>query len=756
MPKLLNKETGQRELVDDVDVAAALASGKYAAPEAVAVHRFGQDTYAAPDVAAEDRVVAPEVSAADVARAQGHQIREDRNTGLAAGAEALLGGAVAGGTLGFVNPFAEAQEFHRTLSGAGALAGQIGLAEVTGAGALGGAVADSLGGGLAARVAGGVAEGGLFGGAQGVTEIALSNDPLTAEHVASTLGSNLLLGGAIGGLAGAGAHLVQRGLARAGERLSSASAARAALGGIPEDLAGLDDAGLAAARKTAVTEHAASIDAEKQAIEAGRVTQRAELAKQIRALHDNLMDERPIFHAVSGEDVGKVDGIKDIRVQLARSFKSMRSGFDSEISVARDPSSMIRPLEMRQAALEKLQGKVPELIATLGDDERAAALVHVDDALAETKQQISDIRALHNRTTPLASERLSMLEAGPSERIQQIDAARAALKNAPELGLVGKSAKAAAFGGGTALAHMIPGVGIAAPFLGKAAGDAVERLFQRMAGTVGKASEKAAGAAEKFLTASRKLEPYVAPAASKVLSAVRFGASKAEEDGGDLGELYRRRTGELYQQTMRQPDGSTVMRPEARAAMAAKLDPIRHVNPLLADKIETVQARKTAYLAHVAPKKPDPPALQIGPDRSRPPDMEIRRWAREVRATEDPESVEERLARGTVTPEEARAYRAVYPERFAALQREIFAAAPLLDKTLPMSKKVALSLFTGIPVTPAMQPNVLAVLQATFDVEPGSAGGTQAPRPQPNFGAMGSLKDTDKPTPAQQREGAGV
>ncbi len=235
---------------------------------------------------------------------------------------------------------------------------------------------------------------------------------------------------------------------------------------------------------------------------------------------------------------------------------------------------------------------------------------------------------------------------------------------------------------------------------------------------------------------------------------MRFGASKSQP-AEDLGPLFQQRTSELYQQTMRAPDGTTVMRPEARAAMAAKLDPIRQVNPILADKIETVQARKVAYLASVAPQKPEAPALQIGPDTWRPSDMEIRAWARVVRALEDPKSVEQRLARGIVTPEEAQAYRAVYPERFAALQREIFAAAPTLDKTLPMPKKVALSIFTGIPVAPAMQPNVLAVLQATFDVEPGSAGGTQAPRPQPNFGAMGSLRDTDKPTPAQARDGAG-
>jgi hypothetical protein len=620
----------------------------------------------------------------------------------------------------------------------------------------GAGVAERVGGGLAGRVAGSAAEGAIFGAGQGVSDLALSNDPLTAEHVASVLSSNVLLGGVVGGVAGAGTRLFERGLQIAGDKLAAAQGARAAIEGLPADLQGLDDAGLKDAYASAKAEHAADIAAEKQSLEGIRANQRAEIASQVKELHEDLATERPIYEALSNNDdlnpkLAGIEGVSDARVQLAKSFRSLRSALDNPIANERDPFSLIRPLEQRQAALETLQDKLPELHAAMAGDERAAVLEHVDQALQDTRQQIASIRAL--KEAPLSSGRLTALEAGPSARMQAIDDARAALKNAPELGLAGKAASGAAFAGGTALAHMIPGVGLAAPFVGKAAANAVETLFRRGASVIGKVGEKASGAAQKFLGAAKALEPLATPTATKVLSTVRFGASK--DAGDDLPGLFRARTAELYQQTERLPDGTTQMRMDARVAMAKKLDPIRQVNPILADQIETVQARKVAYLAHVAPKKPEPPALQIGPDTSRPSDLAIRAWARAVRAVEDPASVEERLARGIVTPEEAAAYRAVYPARFEALQREIFAAAPTLDKTLPMSKKVALSIFTGIPVTPAMQPNVLAVLQATFAVEPGSAGGTQAPRPQPNFGPMGSLKDLDKPTPAQQREGAG-
>jgi hypothetical protein len=619
-----------------------------------------------------------------------------------------------------------------------------------GVGELGAAIRE--GGGILRAAGAAGAEGALYGAGNAVSELALSNDPLTAEHVASVLSSNVLLGGGIGGVAGGAFAGVERGLQLAGERLGAATAARAAVDGLPEDLATLDDAGLRDAAAAAKASHAADISAEKASLEQLRVNQRAELANQVKDFHDELATDQPIYKAVAGDDVRAIPGIgTEVASPLRQSYVEIRRIFDNPYAVQENPTMLLRPLQKQQNALENLQQRMPELQAALQGDARAAGLEYVDQALERNKAFQDAIRAT-SKDNPATSARLAQLQAGPSARMQQIDAAREALKNAPELGLVGQGAKGATFAGVTALAHMIPGVGLAAPFVGKAAADAVGRLFGKMAGAVGKVSEKAAGAAQKFVTATKALEPYVAPTATKVLAQVKFGPGKTDVPEDDLGALFRQRTSELYQQTMRLPDGTTAMRPEARQAMAAQLDPLRQVNPILADKVETVKARATAYLAHVAPKKPDPPALQIGPDTSRPADLAIRAWARAVRAVEDPASVEERLARGIVTPEEADAYRTVYPERFLALQQQIFAAAPELEKTLPMAKKVALSMFTGIPVTPAMQPNVLAVLQSTFDVEPGSAGGTQAPRPEPSFGRFGSLKDTDKPTPAQQRE----
>jgi cell division septum initiation protein DivIVA len=774
---LTDRATGREVPLAAEDVAAALGSGKFLDPGAVAVHQNGMDTYAAPDVARQDATITPAIDPALAARALGHSLRQSENSGVAAGGRAFVGGLASGASAGLLSPFADEQEFNAIAAGAGNLIGAVAPALVGDEAGLAGlarylpsslaaragaGVAGRLGGGIAARIAGGATEGGLFGVGQGVHELATSRSPLTAESIASTLSSNVMLGGTVGGIAGATFASIERGLQRAGTAIREATAARSTLESMPGELAGLDDAGLVAARKEAAAAHAADIESEKASLEQLRTHRRAELADQVRDLHNDIASERPVFHAVQGDDVAEIPGVSDIKVQMAKSFKSMRGAFDSPIGVARDPTALLKPLEQRQAALEALQAKAPELQAKLAGDKRADVLAHVDDVLAQTKAQIQEIQALSQRN-PVTGARLTTLTSGPSTRMQQIDAAREALKQAPELGLVGKAATGAAFAGGTALAHMIPGVGFAAPFVGKGAADAVGSLFTRLAGGARAAASRLDGTAEKFLAtaaAATKAAPAGAAAAAlsarDVLSRVRFGPEERAAPGGpgdELGQLFAKRAAELRRHTELAPDGSIQMRQDARLQLTRKLAPIAAVNPQLADQVETVQARKIAFLASKIPKHPEVGGLQVGPDKWRPSDLAIRSFARTVRACEDPAGVEDRLAQAKLTPEDAEAYRACYPERFAALQRRILEAAPLLSKSLSTAKKVALFTFTGIPTMPALQRNVLGVIQGQFKVEPGTQGGTAAPKPLPAFGALGSPRSQDQPTPSQKRGG---
>jgi hypothetical protein len=84
---------------------------------------------------------------------------------------------------------------------------------------------------------------------------------------------------------------------------------------------------------------------------------------------------------------------------------------------------------------------------------------------------------------------------------------------------------------------------------------------------------------------------------------------------------------------------------------------------------------------------------------------------------------------------------------YADIQRQIIEKLPALRAQLPYSRRLALSIFSGVPVDPAMDPQVLAILQGSFSAEQGTEGGTQAPRAQPAFGSV----TKPEPTPAQQR-----
>jgi hypothetical protein len=231
-----------------------------------------------------------------------------------------------------------------------------------------------------------------------------------------------------------------------------------------------------------------------------------------------------------------------------------------------------------------------------------------------------------------------------------------------------------------------------------------------------------------------------------VLSRVAYGPREHEGDGS-LPALYNARSKEIRSQTEYGPDGKAMMRPAARAEMAKNLAGVRAASPILADKLETLAARRLEFLANVLPRRPDIGGIPLGPDRWQPSELDMRQFARYAAAVEDPAAIVERLASGNITPEDSKALAAVYPETMAAVRARIVQKLPELRQTLPYSKRVALSIFSGVPVDPAMKPEILGVLQGQFDEEPGTEGGTQAPKASPAFGSISK----EKPTQAQER-----
>jgi hypothetical protein len=327
----------------------------------------------------------------------------------------------------------------------------------------------------------------------------------------------------------------------------------------------------------------------------------------------------------------------------------------------------------------------------------------------------------------------------------KIEAGIAGGKPGAVQGMAGNMLGGTAFGLGASLASMVPVIGpVLAPFAGSAASKLVTE-------GLGKAAQQTAARASKaigtFLDVAGKA-PNIAPVlSSKVFAAVKYNDKRAAPPK-TLAEGYKARTDEIKSQTMYGPDGKAVMRPEARQRMATSLDAVRQVDPIGADRMETHAAKQIEFLANRLPRRPDLGGIDTGPNRWQPSEMEMRKTARYMAAIEDPIGIVERLSNGAITPEDAEVMREVYPEMYADIQQQIMAKLPTLQKTLPYQRRLALSIFSGLPVDPAMHPRILETLQASFTDEPGTEGGMQAPTPQPQFG---SVKNQEA-TPAEQRQ----
>lgn len=599
------------------------------------------------------------------------------------------------------------------------------------------AVAGTGGGAAAQLVRGGVA-GGVEGGIQGVgsavSELALSDDPLTMERIAAAMKSNVMFGGGAGAVAGVAAKGLGLGLSRAKRALDDVANTRQVgqLGEVPDDISKLDRKGLRAAEK-----------AEYEAIEVARVTKRAELADEIRAFRQEQKANKLFLATKEAEDAE----VRALAARSAKADKQIRNLIDNPKRLAKKP-------EFAEAALQQQESALEELVTKHGDNLRAK---FAGDASGDR------LKALEYASTALEKNRalqakISELAAKPAS--QRLDDIAAAVDNLsapkPSGGLAGDLLGGSVFGH---VAGAFSGLPVIGPMIGAKAAGLVQKL---VGGKLGAAAAEGAARGSKaigaFLDVTNKVAPYAPVVASKVLTGVRYSQAQAEkkeakrgkakkEPAPTLAQAYRARASEVREAVEPTPDGGVQMRQSTRQQIADRLSPIRAAHPVMADRLETIAAKRVEFLASKLPRKPDLPGLDIGPDTWQPSDMEMRAWARYVAAVEDPHGVVERLADGTVTPEDAETMREVYPQMYADVQRQIMMQLGELRSRLPYQRRLALSIFSGVAVDPALDPRILGVLQASFAQETGTEGGSMAPRAQPAFGSVSK----PEPTPAQER-----
>jgi hypothetical protein len=434
---------------------------------------------------------------------------------------------------------------------------------------------------------------GLIGDEAGLASLAA--DPLEAERAASSLGSRFVYAGETEGRG------LERGMAKAGEALDAAKAAPE----VPADLASLDSKGLKSARESELAN-----------IEAARVPQRQALVDDLSTYRSQLKNDDKIFLATKGikEAALPADAAGALKIQEigARSFKAdkqLTALLDNPIALAEKPETALKALQKQESAfneLAKREGSLREMFAADTSGERAAALDKLPSALERN-------RALQARIRELAAE-------PASERLAAIDSAKEALSMpAPPKSLAENML------GGSIMGHVagaFSGLPIVGPMIGAKVGQlASDLVFGRLGKATAAAGARASKAVGSFLEVGKRAAPFAAPVlASRVLHAARFAPDRGDRPSTPatapaLAESFKLRSAELRSQTAPGPDGRAVMRPAARAEMAARLAPIRAVSPLLADRIETVKARAAEFLADRLPRYPDVAGVQVGPDK---------------------------------------------------------------------------------------------------------------------------------------------
>lgn len=692
------------------------------------------------------------------------------------GGLSALGGAI---DPTYKERYKERGEVHDIIAPVSEVAGLVVPSVLSGGTGTVGTVARATPAGLAARagtkatakygaVKGLAVEGALFGAGTGMQELALSDDPLTMERAASVIGSRALFGGALGAGTGLFAKAAQKGIEKAKVIADDAAKSLSARASVGDDLAGLDKAALRAKRLSTATELGDEV-----------VSGTKEYSKSDDLFRVTSSSEKKVLTDSRGWIRKQLDDPRGLAENPNAVMKSLRK--EEEI--------LRSTLQRQDDILARMQKADDDLVARLGDDiagigpGKKIKLKGEDAALygdltgvkvkrkgiSLDKGDLEEFRELIRSGAPQRIRAKSMsqlpdaLEAnvrlqtqidairhGTAPRLAEIQSATDALTTgAKKAGLLEQVSQGTIFSAATGLASPL---GPAAPIVGaKIAQKLNDLIFGRLGKAGVEASQRTSHAIQTLMDTASKAGKLAPPLATRVLASTSFAptvATKAKLPKATLISSYKARTAEIQSQTTMGPEGHK-MTPKARQQLADRLSGVRAASPLLADRMETIAARRISFLASKIPPKPDYAVNSIGPSTWQPSEMAMRTFARYVAAVEDPGGVEERLADGTLSPEDADAYRTVYPERYADMQRQILEELPKLRETLSYPKRLSLSIFSGVPVDPAMTPEMVALLQGQFEAEPGSEGGHQAPQPQPQFGSI----SRPEPTSAQERAG---
>lgn len=414
MGSLVNKKTGQVEVVPDEEIVARVNSGEYEQPETVTVRTdSGREVTISYDDFTKRAQLAGDVSVVPLEertrRAGEEYLRRHHTRGAANTVKTLLEGFASGATGGLINPLLddEASRARRELDplytpaeigglvlpafftgGGGGAFGSLMRATPSGLLARGGAgVSARLGGGLTGAAAAGALEGGLGNVSYYLSDVALGDRDLSAEGFVGSLVDGSFWGGG----AGAAGYALERGFVRARQmfpRRAGALDAKAARGEEHALATKLDEAEQAADEAMEKAKlRRQQLRMEKAEIELAMKQHKLDTMRSL----DNVRVEKAKSKAASDQAVEEarveLERLRAREKELAISLKGQKGELDLDIKGKKAASD----IDLKTKKVESDIARKDQKGAV--DIERAMQRVKIEREAADLQRQIAEQKA---------------------------------------------------------------------------------------------------------------------------------------------------------------------------------------------------------------------------------------------------------------------------------------------------------------------------------------------------------------------------
>lgn len=238
---------------------------------------------------------------------------------------------------------------------------------------------------------------------------------------------------------------------------------------------------------------------------------------------------------------------------------------------------------------------------------------------------------------------------------------------------------------------MSPGRGIRQlAALERVMGNAARKLDGRVARHVRSlGSGKAGKALQTAREAAYRLPPALRSAGTAIASTSRGVATV-----GSVQEANR-----LYTKTRDDISEATSDPVAWRQGVDRSLAPLAEVSPAVVKAAGDKAAAALKFLATKLPTSAPPDPLTPQLREVKPPDYELVRFARYVKAVQDPSVLVDELERGSLSLETVEAVKSVYPETYEQVRQTILNELSKAKHPLPYQERTRLEILLGIPAS---------------------------------------------------------